>query len=82
MYLSNDMGKRRDLVHFIPPKREGGEAMFVFPRLDDQGEPLLTPASKSLTFNIGTNVFEKRSIPLKKFRFDVGKMVHNGAVVF
>jgi hypothetical protein len=47
-YLTNERGERRELVHFIAPKHDGDEAIFFFPRLDDQKRPLLTPKSKKL----------------------------------
>jgi hypothetical protein len=49
---------RRELVHFIAPKHDGDEAIFFFPRLDDQKRPLLTPESKKLIF-----YFEPRNNP-------------------
>ena len=82
VYLSNETGERRELVHFIPPRRAGAEAMFVFRKYDDKGKPLLTRTNKSLTFRIEEKVFEKRTTPLKKFEFNVSRLVRGGEVVF
>ena len=82
IYLANDKGERRQLVYFIPPKKEGAEAMFVFPRFDEQGKPLLTSENKSFYFKIDEKVFEKRSVPLKRFSFDVSKLLRHGEVIF
>ena len=82
VYLTNDKGERRHLAGFIPAKGEGAEAMFVFPRFDEQGKPLLTPENKKFSFTIEEKVFENRSFPLKKFTFEVSRIVRNGEVIF
>jgi hypothetical protein len=85
VYLINDAGERRDLVHFIAPKQDEDEATFFFPRLDEKGRPFLTPNNKKLVF-----VFEAKnlrsgyrldSIP-ERFEFDVSKFTINGKVEF
>jgi len=85
VYLLNERGDRREVVHFIAPKHDEDEATFFFPRLDDKGTPLLTNESKKLIF-----VFEARnlrtafgldSIP-ERFEFDVSKLILNGKVEF
>jgi len=81
VYLSNDKGDRRYLVRFITPKTEYSEAMFVFPRLDLQGKPLITQANKKFYFKIEETVFDK-SVPLKRFSFDVSRLIQHGEVVF
>lgn len=82
VYLTNDKGERRQLAGFIPAKGEGAEAMFVFPRFDERGKPFLTPENKKFSFTIEEKFFEKRSIPLKKFTFEVSRIVRNGEVIF
>ena len=81
--LVNDKGERRELVGFIPPKGEGEEALFLFRRFDDQGRPLLTSDSKRFSFKIEPRVFEgKTPVPVKKFTFDVPKLLRAGEVEF
>jgi hypothetical protein len=82
VHLENDRGERRELVHFIPPKREGAEAMFVFERLDGLSKPLISSENKRFSFKIDEKLFEKRSVPLKKYTFEVSKLTQNGEIVF
>jgi hypothetical protein len=80
--LRNDKGELRELVGFIPPKRDGGEALFAFPRFDNQGRPLVTMTNKKFYLQIDEKLFEGRSIPLKGFTFDVAPLTINNEVVF
>lgn len=50
VYLLNDKGDKRPLVHFVPPKNDMDEAVFYFPRFDENGNELLTERNKSFTF--------------------------------
>jgi len=79
--LLDDRGRRRELVHFTPAKGPGQEIIFFFPRLDERGEPLVTPASKKLVFTIDTTVLGLDST-ITRFEFDVPKMIQNGKVEF
>jgi hypothetical protein len=85
VYIINELGERRELVHFVAPKHDEDEATFFFPRLDDRSTPLLTKDSGKLIF-----VFEARnlrtgwgldSIP-ERYEFDVSKLLFNGRVEF
>jgi hypothetical protein len=78
VYIANDRGERRTLVHFAAPKAPGDEATFFFPRLDDKGARLFTPASKELLFNLSD--LEVNSVA--NFRVDISKLVVGGAVDF
>lgn len=82
IYLANDKGERRQLVHFIPPKTEDAAAMFVFQRFDDQGKPLITKDNKSFFFKIEDKLLERKTVPLKRFTFEVSRMIQNGVIVF
>lgn len=85
VYLINDRGERRELIHFVAPKHDEDEAMFFFPRLDANGKPLLSPDSQRLVF-----VFEAKDLrsgygldPIpERFEFNVTKMILNGRVEF
>ena len=78
IFLTNERGDRRPLVHFVAPKVPGDEATFFFPRLNDKGEPLLTPQSKQLHINLSDN----RPTSIGNFHFDVSRLMLNGKVEF
>jgi hypothetical protein len=42
IYLQNDQGDKRELVHFVAPKSPQGEAQFFFSKFDDKGNELFT----------------------------------------
>ncbi len=82
IYLSNERGERRELIHYVPPKSAAsGEAVFFFPRFNEKGKPLLTPANKRLVLNIGSEALGGDQA-VNRFEFDVSKMVVNGKVEF
>ncbi len=78
VFLANERGERRALVHFVPPKVPGEEAIFFFSRLDEKGAPLLTPANKQLLINLS----DKQVNSVSNFKIDVSKLVMNGKVEF
>jgi hypothetical protein len=79
--LANERGVPRAAVHYVPPKSQSGEAVFFFPRFDERGEPLLTPASRKLVLTVGPEILEGET-RLNRFEFDVSKMVVDGRVEF
>ena len=78
VYIANERGDRRSLVHFVPPKVPGDEATFFFPRLDEKGSPLLTPENKELLINLTDN----QANSITNFKMDVSKLIMNGKVEF
>lgn len=78
VYLANERGERRPLIHFDPPKVPGEEAVFFFPRLDEKGAPLLTSANRELLINLTDNQIN----PITNFRIDVSKLLIDGKVEF
>jgi hypothetical protein len=78
IFLTNERGDRRQLIHFVAPKVPGDEATFFFPRLNDKGEPLLTPENKQLHINLSDN----RPTSIGNFHFDVSRLRLNGKVEF
>lgn len=78
VFIANERGERRNLVHFVAPKAPGDEATFFFPRLDDKGEPLLKPDTRELIINLNDN----RPNSISNFRIDVRKIIVNGKVEF
>ena len=78
IYIANERGERRSLIHFVPPKFPGDEATFFFPRFNDEKVPLLTPQSKELLFSLTSNEINI----ITSFRIDVSKLVRNGKIEF
>jgi hypothetical protein len=78
IFISNSRGERRDLVHFVPPRAPGDEAVFYFQRFDEKGEALLTPADTELITNFTNNDINMNT----NFRIDVSKLLVNGQVDF
>jgi hypothetical protein len=78
VFIANGRGERRDLVYFVSPKAPGDEAIFYFPRFNEKGEALLTPADTELITNFTNNDVNMNT----NFRIDVSKLVVNGKVDF
>lgn len=78
IFIANERGERRPLIHFVPPRVPGDEATFFFPRLDDKGALLLTPENKQLLVNLSDN----RPTSVGNFQFDVANLIVNGKVEF
>ena len=78
VYLANERGDRRTLIHFVPPRAPGDEAVFFFPRTDDKGAPLLTADNKELLINLTDN----QANAITNFKIDVTKLLMNGKVEF
>jgi hypothetical protein len=81
VHLVDERGRERQLVHFSPTKVTGQEIVFFFPRLDDKGEPLITPSSKKVSLTIDTSVIGMDAV-VWHFDFDVSKMTFNGKIDF
>lgn len=78
IYLANERGERRNLIDFIPPKASGDDVFFVFPRLNEKGQPLFTPADKKLLFRMSDN----SANAVTNFSFDISKLIADGKVGF
>ncbi len=85
VYIANERGERRELVHFNAPKFMEDEAVFFFPRLDEQGRPLLTPENKKLFFFFDSTDLRTGygvvSMP-KRVEFNVSRLIVDGKVDF
>ncbi len=77
IYIANERGERRELVHLVPPKAPGEEAVLFFPRFDD-GTPLFTVDSKEMIVNLTNNQVNIST----NFRIDISKLVRNGQLLF
>ncbi len=60
VYLINDRGEKRELVHFVAPKNDDDEALFFFPRRDAAGKAFLTKENTSFSF-----IFDAENIPIR-----------------
>ena len=78
VYIANETGESRPLIHFVPPKVPGDEAIFFFPRLDDKGKPLLTNDNRELLIKFSNN----QVASIGNFKFDLAKLVMNGKIEF
>jgi len=78
VHLLNDRDEQRPLVYFVAPKAPGEEAVFYFPRFDDEDRQLITVANKKLFFRLSDN----NSKAITNFELDVSKLVVNGEVLF
>lgn len=78
IFLANDKGEKRKLVHFIPPKAAGEETVFFFARLDEGGTPLINLETKKLVVRLNS----QNAGSVKNFEFDVTKLIVNGKVEF
>lgn len=78
IFIANERGDRRQLIHFVAPKTPGDEAIFFFPRLDEKGAPLLTADNKELLINLANNQADS----ITNFKIDVTKLRLNGKVEF
>jgi len=78
VYISNETGESRPLIHFVPPKVPGDEAIFFFPRLDDRGKPLLTNDNRELLIKFSNNQVSS----IGNFKFDLASLVLNGKIEF
>jgi len=78
VYIANERGERRPLIHFVPPRVPGDEATFFFSRVDDKGAPLVGPENKELLVNLTDN----QANSITNFKLDVSKLIVNGKVEF
>jgi hypothetical protein len=80
--IKNEKGETRELVKFVRPRFYEDDAVFFFPRFNPKGEPLISPAHRTLTISFDPRIFAWKTARLTKFDFDVAKMIVNGQVVF
>ena len=86
--LVNDTGAIRPLVKFLPPHNMGeeplfvGNSMFFFERLDDKGEPLISPVNKTFYLRIDEKALKGTDIVLRKVTFEVSRLTQKGQVQF
>lgn len=86
VWLKNDKGEKRDLVHFIPPAKRGDSAMFFFARKDDKGNVFLTKDNSEFSFVFDGNFFTSSNrfaylLP-RQFDFRVSKITVADTLVF
>jgi hypothetical protein len=81
VHLKNEKGESRELVKFVSPRFNGGDAMLFFSRFNSKGEPLISPANRTLTIWFD-HIFGWAPATITKFEFDVARITVNGKVVF
>jgi hypothetical protein len=78
VFIANEKGEKRMLVHFVPPKAPGEEAIFYFSRFDEKGMPLFNAQSKELRFNLNNNEVNV----ITNFRVDLSHLKIDGEISF
>jgi hypothetical protein len=81
VHIKNEKGETRELVKFVLPRFNNGDAMLFFSRLNAKGEPLITPGNRTVTIWFD-HIFGWAPATITKFEFDVARMTFKGKVVF
>lgn len=85
VYLFNDKGERRELVHFVAPKHDQDEATFFFSRAGENGDSLVGGDTKKLImiFEPETVLATAAGMTLpRRVEFDLQKMIFEGKTEF
>ena len=83
IYLSNEKGEIRRLANYSPSSGSMTEAMFFFPRFDENGKPLLTKDNSKLVFNFNVSSVEDPVVDsIRKVEIKVQDIVRGGQVIF
>jgi hypothetical protein len=53
----HEKGETRELVKFLNPKLAREDVVFFFSRFNSKGEPLISPASRTLTISFDPGIF-------------------------
>lgn len=78
IFIANNRGERRALIHFVPPKAPGEEAVFYFERLNERGLPLLTADDTELIANFTNNDVNINT----NFKIEIRSLITNGQIDF
>ena len=78
VFLGNERGERRQIIHFLQPRAAGEEALFFFPRFDANGRALFGIPDKKVLFYLNPQTADS----VKNFEFEVSKLVADGQVMF
>lgn len=85
MYMVNDKGERRELEQFSAAKGAGEQSVFFFKRLDDKGNPFLTPENTDFKVVFDSELRQKgqyAGLLPPAFEFKVAKITVDGKVEF
>jgi hypothetical protein len=86
VWLINDKGEKRELEQFTAARAAGDASVFYFKRLDDKGNPFLTPENKDFKFVFHNDLrnFSNAYSALipTSFEFKVSKIIIDGKVEF
>ena len=80
--IKNEKGETRELVKFVGPDFNDGEAVLYFSRFNSKGEPLISPANRMITISVDSRLLKWAPWKLQKFQFEVSKIIVNGQVIF
>ena len=80
VFLSNDKNERRNAARVIFTPRH--EMVFLFRRVDEHGNTLITPANKKFSIEFDDYLAKKTEGSLKKFTFNVKDIMRDGEVLF
>jgi hypothetical protein len=78
--LSNDKSERRNAARVVFTPRH--EMVFLFRRVDEHGNTLITPANKKFSIEFDDYLAKKTEGSLKKFTFNVKDIMRDGEVLF
>jgi len=80
-FLATDRGKKVYLKDYIPPTKDGTGAKFVFPRVLEDGTPLITPDTQSFRFQTIKFKIKDEEVAVDG-TFKTSKMMFNGQVEY
>jgi hypothetical protein len=78
--LANDKGERRDAARAVFTSKN--EIVFLFRRMDEHGNALITPANKKFTIKFDDFLVKKSGGSLEKFTFNVKDITRDTEVLF
>ncbi len=86
VWLKNDKGATRPLIHFIAPQKRGDSAVFFFARKDEKGDLFLSKDNSEFSFVFNGTFFNANnrfaSLIPRQFDVKLSKITVEGNIVF